>query len=77
MEGSQRPMRLRSYLESTGTTVAWLAREVGVSRSVLHDWVSGRPGASPMPAARRAQVLEVLRERAGVEVGPDLFESEE
>lgn len=76
MEGSQRPMRLRSYLESTGTNVAWLARRIGVGRSTLHDWVNGRDG-HPMPEVRREAVLEVLRERADAVVGPDLFESEE
>lgn len=76
MEGSpgRQPLRLARYLEESGTYATWLARGLGVARSTLHAWTHGD---TPMPAEKRAQVLELLRERAGLPLSDDLFEREE
>lgn len=35
-------MRLSTWLDLEGRTQTWVATQVGISRSVVNDWVHGR-----------------------------------
>lgn len=76
MEGSsfEQPLRLRRYMLATGTQASWLARQIGVTRSAISNWILGY---EPMPEGRGEQILVALRERADLPITSDLFEKEE
>lgn len=73
MEGST-SIRLRAFLEQTGTKHRWLAEQLYVSKSLLSEWLSG---AKPVPEAHRVRILEALRERQELDVPGDLFYRED
>lgn len=49
--------RVEQLLRERGRTREWLAGELGVSRQVLHRWISGR---APWPVDRKTQVAQLL-----------------
>ena len=40
-------MKLREYLEYENTTITAFAQTIGVSRSIVHRWLSGEKRPSP------------------------------
>jgi len=54
---------LGRYLRDTGTSQAWLAECVGVSKSTVNYWAQGRYN---MSERHRRRLLAVLRDRAAL-----------
>lgn len=72
MTGST-PIRLKAWLDETGTKPVWLAERVHVGRSTMCEWLAG---TKPIGHQHQLAILRVLRERQLQKVGPELFYSE-
>lgn len=60
MAVSESESRVEQVLRERGKTRQWLADELGVSRQVLHRWITGRAPWPAQPVDRKAQVAQLL-----------------
>lgn len=72
MEGSTQ-LRLRAFLDETGTRHSWLIERLGVSKGHFSEWLSGK---RPVPEHHRLEIIVVLRERQLKRIPTDLFDLE-
>lgn len=73
MEGSTH-IRLRAFLETTGTKHSWLVDQLGVSKACFSEWLSGK---NAVPVRYRHEIIEVLRRRQLEQIPRDLFDQDE
>lgn len=73
MEGSTH-IRLRAFLETTGTKHSWLIAQLGVSKACFSEWLSGK---NTVPVRYQHEIIEVLRRRQLEAIPSGLFDRDD